>query len=97
MCEYNQLKEDEVVSAGTLLLLKPVEEVSKKLVPEIKEIQSSHKGNRTTEINNSHEVQQGEGLYAISKKYGVSVSTLKDWNNLKSDNLQIGEVLIISK
>jgi LysM repeat protein len=42
-------------------------------------------------------VQPKESLYAISKKYDVTVEELKEWNNLKDDNLRIGQQLIISK
>ena len=45
----------------------------------------------------THKVQPKESLYAISKKYGVSVNDLKAWNNLKDDNLKPGQQLIISK
>jgi LysM repeat protein len=42
-------------------------------------------------------VQPKESLYGISKKYGVTVDDIKKWNNLTSDNLHIGQQLIISK
>jgi LysM repeat protein len=45
----------------------------------------------------THEVQPRENLFAISKKYGVSVEKLKEWNNLKGNNLTVGQQLIISK
>jgi len=44
-----------------------------------------------------HVVKSGETLSHISRKYNVSVKQIKDWNNLKSDNLQIGQKLIIKK
>ncbi len=45
----------------------------------------------------THEVQPKEGLYAISRKYNVSINELKSLNNLSSDNLKVGQRLIISK
>jgi membrane-bound lytic murein transglycosylase D len=45
----------------------------------------------------TYTVQPKESLYGISKKYGVTVDDIKKWNNLTSDNLQIGQQLIISK
>lgn len=45
----------------------------------------------------THIVQPKEGLYSISKKYGITIPQLKEWNNLSTDNLQVGQELIISK
>ena len=40
-------------------------------------------------------VKRGDTLYGISKIYGISVSELIEYNNLKSTNLSIGQELII--
>lgn len=40
-------------------------------------------------------VKQGDTLYAISRKYNVSVSNIKRWNNLSSDMIRIGQKLKI--
>lgn len=40
-------------------------------------------------------VKRGDTLYGISKMYGISVSELIEYNNLKSTNLSIGQELII--
>jgi len=45
----------------------------------------------------SYEVQSGDGLLVISKKYGVSVDKIKELNGLKNDNIKIGQKLIISE
>lgn len=44
-----------------------------------------------------HLVKPKEGLYSISKMYSVSVEDLKKMNNLQSNELSIGQELIISK
>jgi len=44
-----------------------------------------------------HEVQPGETLYAISRKYNVPVQVLKDWNGLIENSLNVGQKLIVSK
>lgn len=41
----------------------------------------------------SHKVKKGETLAAIADSYNVSISDLKNWNNLKSDKLLVGQVL----
>lgn len=42
-----------------------------------------------------HRVRSGEFLGSIARKYGVSVSSIKRWNGLRSDNLRIGQRLTI--
>ena len=73
--------------AGTKIFLKPVNAESSKLKAE----------SITRTTSSTHEVLPKESLYGISKKYGVSVNDLKKWNHLNSDNLQIGQQLIISE
>ncbi|PBQ33596.1 lytic transglycosylase [Sphingobacteriaceae bacterium] len=43
----------------------------------------------------SHKVRKGESLFGIAKKYGVDYKDIKEINNLKSNNLQFGQVLKI--
>jgi len=45
----------------------------------------------------THIVQPKEGLYGIAKKYGVTMQQIKDWNQLTSDSLSIGQQLVVSK
>jgi uncharacterized protein YgiM (DUF1202 family) len=40
-------------------------------------------------------VKQGDTLSSISRKYGVSVTNIKRWNNLHSDMIRIGQKLKI--
>jgi membrane-bound lytic murein transglycosylase D len=44
-----------------------------------------------------HTVKKGEVIGKIAGKYGVSVSQLKSWNKLKSNNIRIGQKLVIYK
>lgn len=44
-----------------------------------------------------HEVKPSQTLYSISKQYNVEVEQIKLLNNLASDNLSIGQLLVISK
>lgn len=43
-----------------------------------------------------HEVKPKEGLYSIARMYNVSVDEIKVLNNLRDENLRIGQQLIIS-
>ncbi len=44
-----------------------------------------------------HVVAQGETLFRISKNFNVDVNDVKQWNNLSSDDVKIGQTLIINK
>jgi len=48
--------------------------------------------NSTKEI---YSVKKGEYLYAIAKKFNVTVDEIKSWNSLSSNNLKIGQELQI--
>lgn len=45
----------------------------------------------------THTVKKGETLSSISRKYGCTVNDLKKWNNLKSNNVKVGQKLKIKK
>ena len=42
-------------------------------------------------------VEKGDTLYRISREYGVTVAQLKDWNNLLSNTISIGQQLVVSQ
>ncbi|WP_324720207.1 lytic transglycosylase domain-containing protein [Salinimicrobium sp. HB62] len=42
-----------------------------------------------------YRVRRGDYLGKIAERYGVGVSQIKQWNNLRSNNLRIGQRLII--
>ncbi len=50
----------------------------------------------TKTATQSHVVKQGDTLYNISKRYGVSVSNIILWNNLLNNNINLGQTLIVS-
>ncbi|UCZ54998.1 LysM peptidoglycan-binding domain-containing protein [Bacillus shivajii] len=44
-----------------------------------------------------HTVQSGETLWLISQQYGVTVDEIKTLNNLESDTIFVGQILLISE
>lgn len=69
---------------------------------------SSPKQNQTQVIQNQtpavtspkptiHTVVQGENLFRISQKYGVTVDDIKKWNRLPNNDIKIGQKLTINK
>lgn len=43
-----------------------------------------------------HEVEAGQTLFAISRLYAVSITELRQWNDLASYDLSVGQKLIVS-
>ncbi|MES2850828.1 MAG: glucosaminidase domain-containing protein [Bacteroidota bacterium] len=91
LVSYNGLTKNTVIKEGTEIYLQPVMKIAS--------VEVSRKDGEEATLSSVkyHEVQAKEGLYGISKKYGVTVQQLKDWNNLTSDSLSIGQQLIVSK
>jgi len=85
---YNQLEEDGDVKPGTKLYLKAIAQSDQaKLI----------RDNAAVSKVVLYEVKPKEGLYTVAKKNGVTVQQIKEWNNLTSDDLKIGQQLIVSK
>jgi LysM repeat protein len=80
---YNNLNAASKLSPNTKLFLQPglLQTISKEVPAK----------------NKVHFVGPKEGLYSIARIYNVTVQQLKDWNKLNSDNLKIGQEIIISK
>ncbi len=88
LLEYNLLNEDGDVRPGTKLFLKPIAE----------SFQAKLTDNNVTAAKAIlYQVQPKEGLYSVAKKYSVTVQQLKEWNNLSSDDLKVGQQLIVGK
>jgi LysM repeat protein len=105
---YNQFSPDDFIVAGTKIFLKPpvireaaantaqtsmLKTASQKPKTEIASFPPSASNSQPS----MHEVLPKESLYAISKKYNVTVDDLKKWNKLNSNQIQTGQQLIISK
>jgi LysM repeat protein len=92
MLDYNKFWGNEDIAAGTKIYLKPnLLPARTVVVPIVTPTVVTAAGAKT------HIVAPKEGLYAISKKYNVSVQQLKEWNKLEGDALSVGQELIIAK
>jgi membrane-bound lytic murein transglycosylase D len=81
--EWNELDND-VIYSGQILKLYGSKETTKK-----KEKESSK--------TQYHTVKKGETLARIAEKYDVTIAELKKWNKLKSDDIIIGQKLVIKQ
>ncbi|MBK8520877.1 MAG: LysM peptidoglycan-binding domain-containing protein [Chitinophagaceae bacterium] len=84
LMEYNHVKADATLYPKTKLFLQPagVQKEVKSAVGEKAKV---------------HQVGPKEGLYSIARTYNVTVQQLKEWNKLDTDNLKIGQEIIVSK
>ncbi len=83
MKEWNDLKSD-VIQEGQVLKLYSSKDTKK---------ESTKKKEKTQ----YYTVKKGDTLAKIADKYDVSISELKKWNKLKSDDIVIGQKLQVSK
>jgi LysM repeat protein len=91
----NQLTDDKV-KPGQILIVGQMAESKQKEVPKKETIAVVTKTeNKTTEGKKVHIVKTGEGLFRVAQTYKVSVDDLKKWNNLDSDEISIGQELLI--
>ncbi len=79
--EWNNLESDIIYVGQELRLTKPAT-VKKEKTDKTKA--------------KTHTVKEGENLTIIADKYNVTVEDIKKWNNLKSDVIKVGQVLIVS-
>ena len=91
---FNKLGENDRLQTGKKLYLKQPSTAAV-----IQASSSTEKSKSIAEEKEiyTHKVEPKEGLYAISKRYGISVDQIKNWNNLTDDHLKIGQELIIAK
>jgi len=86
---YNNQSQDGILGENRWIYLEPANHNSV-----VDKLFKKRKGKSHEQL---HEVKPKEGLYGIAKKYNVSVSDIKKWNHLQSDDLKVGQQLIISK
>jgi membrane-bound lytic murein transglycosylase D len=80
--EWNDLNTD-VIKIGQKLKIYTATKTSGKNV--------TKKGAKKTEYT----VKSGDNLTAIAEKYDVDVADIREWNNLESDKIMSGQVLVI--
>jgi membrane-bound lytic murein transglycosylase D len=49
-----------------------------------------------TASGKTYKVRPGDSLWTVSKKYGVSVKSIKKWNNLYSSKIKVGQTLRVN-
>lgn len=105
--KWNNLKSNAVALGRTLKIKSDVDPIAKN-TEEIKTTPAADKnietaiastdGNeKSNTVNQEYVVAAGDNLGSIARKFGTTVADLKDLNNLTSNNVGLGKMLIVSK
>ena len=87
----NQLSSDKLV-IGQLLKVRAAEDEA---VPARAPTPSPQEPEGTSSQLGKYKIRPGDSLYKIAQQFGISVQSLKAANNLKSNKLTVGRVLVI--
>ncbi len=89
--EWNNLESDKIMIGQKLKLSAPESKKEEKKKDEKK------KEEKKTTKATKHTVEEGENLSSIGDKYSISVSNLKEWNDLEDDVIYAGQELTLVK
>lgn len=94
LLEWNHLSVDSIIQPGQGLI---VSEGSSSSSEEAEESTSSSEETASESTATTYTVQPGDGLWRIAKNHGLTLDELKSLNQLTSNIIQPGQVLIVSK
>jgi membrane-bound lytic murein transglycosylase D len=105
--KWNHIKGNNIASGASLKIIKN-EKVVTIVRKEVKGKQpleaktetslasNDNDTNATQNPNDYYQVQRGDNLFSIAKKFNVSLEDLKKWNNLEDMNVQLGSKLALA-
>ncbi len=88
LMQWNNLSDPSLAVGQELVIKKSMSTplpVSSQPLPEMQSVQSFHT------------VAPKETLFSIARQYGVTVQQIREWNNLPSDELKIGQKLLVAQ
>lgn len=84
---WNNLKDNSLNSGQELIVRKPATSpIREAAVP-----------TEVRQVKTVHVVESGETLFSISKKYGIPVQQLREWNSLSGADLKVGQSLFLAQ
>ena len=94
LLEWNNLSVDSIIYPGQGLI---VSDGSSPTSEQAEESTSSSEETASESTETTYTVQPGDGLWRIAKNHGLTLDELKSSNQLTSNIIQPGQVLIVSK
>jgi len=94
--KYNLKQYDNLPADGEVQATKKTDTV---VTPKVQtSIENTQKDTlQSTTLSKLYTVKQGDTLYNISKRFGLTVDALKALNNLPDNNIKIGQTLVVNK
>jgi membrane-bound lytic murein transglycosylase D len=97
--KWNKLRNNNLMTGDNLKIIKNervVTTVRKEVKADKNATETAVTSNEPTESpSDFYEVQKGDNLFSIAKKFNVSLEDLKKWNNLNDLNVQQGSKLAL--
>ena len=82
--QWNNLSENGIAVGQELIVKRKDAAVTRTSTPvEVKSVRATHT------------VAAKETMFSITRQYGITSDQLKEWNNLQSDELKIGQILFV--
>ena len=97
--KWNKLRNNNLMTGDNLKIIKNervVTTVRKEVKADKNATETAVTSNEPTENSSDfYEVQKGDNLFSIAKKFNVSLEDLKKWNNLNDSNVEQGSKLAL--
>jgi membrane-bound lytic murein transglycosylase D len=97
--KWNKLRNNNLMTGDKLKIIKNervVTTVRKEIKADKNATETAVTSNEATENpTDFYEVQKGDNLFSIAKKFNVSLEDLKKWNNLNDSNVEQGSKLAL--
>lgn len=99
--KHNELKQNKVVK-NQLVRIPFVSVEPKPMLgsqPDSTKVDEAHANAQAQETQKiyTHQVVTGETVFSIAKKYKITAAQLGKWNNLRSNKIVLGQILIVDE
>ncbi|HET8858418.1 LysM peptidoglycan-binding domain-containing protein [Marivirga sp.] len=95
LLSVNSLQIRDTLSIGQVIRVNKMDIENPENEPILSQKKQAEKTIATSEIQ--HKVSPGETMYALARKYNVSLKEIMEWNNKEDYNLRDGELILIKK
>lgn len=100
--KHNEIKNNKVVKNQIIripLVAELVKPTPINISNDSSKVDEAHANAQSAEVQkvHTHQVVQGDNINAIAKKYKITAGQISKWNNLKSNKIVVGQILIVDE